>query len=100
MKKDTPADTMAATPDAAMQEQTQSVQRDGRPDVLTGMYFRALLRRTVATERHPGPLEVRLDQDNEPLETPIDDTPSQVTGVGRREKVASTVSTRGQITWV
>jgi hypothetical protein len=99
-KKDTPAHAMAATPDAAMQEQTQSVQRDGRPDVLTGMYFRALLRRTVAAERHPGPLEVRLDQDNEPLETPIDDASSQVTGVGGREKVASTVSTRGQITWV
>jgi hypothetical protein len=99
-KMETTADGVASTSDAAMQEQTQSVQRDGRPDVLTGMYFRAVLRRTVAAERHPGPLEVRLDQDNEPLETPTYDTPSQVTGVGGREKVASTVSTRGQITWV
>jgi hypothetical protein len=56
------ADEKDAEPDVSMQDQTQSVQRDGRPDVLTGMYFRALLRRTVALERHPGPLEVRLDQ--------------------------------------
>ncbi|KAH7093229.1 major facilitator superfamily domain-containing protein [Paraphoma chrysanthemicola] len=48
--------------DVAMQGQTDSVQRDGRPDVLTGMYFRAVLRGMVAFERHPGPLEVRLDQ--------------------------------------
>jgi hypothetical protein len=53
---------MTETPDVTMQAQTQSVQRDGKPDVLTGIYFRAMLRRTVATERHPGPLEVQLDQ--------------------------------------
>lgn len=53
-------------PDAntEMDNQTQSVQRDGRPDVLTGMYFRALFRGTVKAERHPGPLEKRLDQDH------------------------------------
>ncbi|KZM26607.1 uncharacterized protein EKO05_0005504 [Ascochyta rabiei] len=61
-KKGESTGEMAADPDVAMQDQTQSVQRDGRPDVLTGMYFRAILRLTVAAERHPGPLEVRLDR--------------------------------------
>lgn len=54
--------------DADMRDQTQSVQRDGRPEVLTGIYFRALLRRTVEVERHPGPLEARLDQLRAPAE--------------------------------
>ncbi|KAF1828165.1 MFS general substrate transporter [Decorospora gaudefroyi] len=62
-KKGASAGELAADPDVAMQDQTRSVQRDGRPDVLTGSYFRAVLRRTVASERHPGPLEVRLDHD-------------------------------------
>jgi hypothetical protein len=53
---------MTETPDVTMQAQTQSVQRDGKPDVLTGSYFRAMLRRIVATEQYPGPLEVQLDQ--------------------------------------
>jgi hypothetical protein len=91
----------ATAADVAMQDQTQSVQRDGRPDVLTGIYFRAVMRRTVASERHPGPLEVRLDQDDAQLETPPGEVLLQTAGVDLGEKVKTTVSTtRGQITWV
>lgn len=64
----------ATDPDVAMQDQTQSVQRDGRPDVLTGIYFRAVLRRTVASERHAGPLEVRLDRPASPVREESDET--------------------------
>lgn len=58
---------------AAMKDQTQSVQRDGRPDVLTGMYFRSVLKNSVASERHPGPLEVRFDQPTSPSREGISD---------------------------
>jgi hypothetical protein len=77
--KDKPTSSSETHPDrdVVMQDQTQSVQRDGRPDVLTGMYFRALLRGTVASEKHPGPLEVRLDQHNTQLEAPTDKTLSR-----------------------
>jgi hypothetical protein len=61
-----PAGDMVADTDLVLQDQTQSVQRDGRPDVLTGMYFRAVLRRTVSLERRLGPLEVRLDEHDTP----------------------------------
>jgi hypothetical protein len=82
-----------------MQEQTQSMQRDGRPDVLTGIYFSALLRRTIAAERHPGPLEVRLDLEDVKLEASKDELQ---TGTGMEaEKVKATVAiTKGQATWV
>lgn len=60
--------------DVGMQDQTQSVQRDGRPDVLTGVYFYAVLRRTVAAEKHPGPLEVRLDRPASTLREDSDET--------------------------
>jgi hypothetical protein len=99
--KETPAGELTTAPDSAMQDQTQSVQRDGRPDVLTGMYFRALLRRTIVAERHPGPLEVRLDPDDTRLATALDGNPSPVAGLDGSEKLGTTVSTsRGQITWV
>jgi len=83
---------MAAVPDVVMQDQTQSVQRDGRPDVLTGIYFRAVLRRMVALERHPGPLEVRLDLHNTQLETPLHETLSRLVGNGQTEKAGTTIS--------
>lgn len=53
-------------PDANMNGQTKSVQRDGQPEVLTGFYFRALLRGSIGLGRHPGPLEKRLDQEESP----------------------------------
>jgi hypothetical protein len=63
------------------------------------MYFRALLRHTTAVERHPDSLEVRLDQDDTPLETPVDETPSNAAGVDGGEKVTAALSTtRRQIT--
>ncbi|KAF2824089.1 hypothetical protein CC86DRAFT_457624 [Ophiobolus disseminans] len=73
--------------DVAMQDQTQSVQRDGRPDVLTGMYFRAVLSRTVALERHPGVLEVRLDQDNALPETSTDKIPLELVKCRGADKI-------------
>ena len=54
-----------ANADVALQDQTYSVQRDGRPEVLTGIYLYAVLRGTVASQRHLGPLEVRLDRHEE-----------------------------------
>ncbi|KAF1838340.1 hypothetical protein BDW02DRAFT_627273 [Decorospora gaudefroyi] len=56
-KKASTAGDMAADVDVAMHDQTRSVQRDGRPDVLTGIYFRAVRRQTVAAEWHPGAFE-------------------------------------------
>jgi hypothetical protein len=60
--KVTSAGESTADSDVALQDQTQSVQRDGRPDVLNGVYLHAVLGGTVASQRHLGPLEVRLDQ--------------------------------------
>ncbi|KAI4639359.1 hypothetical protein J4E93_009187 [Alternaria ventricosa] len=60
MKARSPSDSIANT-DVALQGQTQSVQRDGRPEVLTGIYLYALLKGTVASQRHLGPLEARSD---------------------------------------
>jgi hypothetical protein len=86
-KEATSARETAANPDMAMQDQTHSVQRDGRPDVLTGMYFRAVLRRTVASERYPGPMEVRLDQLITQTQTPSDEPLSPLQeGVDQAEK--------------
>jgi hypothetical protein len=98
-KKEAPTDILAATPDAAMQDQTQSVQRDGRPDVLTGIYFSALLRHTIAAERRPGPLEVRLDQDDVQLEASIDE-PQTGTGMEAEKVKATVATTKGQAAWV
>ena len=64
MKATSPSDPTVNT-DVALQDQTQSVQRDGRPEVLTGIYLYAVLRGTVASQRHLGPLEVRLDRHEE-----------------------------------
>ncbi|KAI4907029.1 hypothetical protein J4E90_009923 [Alternaria incomplexa] len=64
MKATSPSDPTVNT-DVALQDQTQSVQRDGRPEVLTGIYLYAVLRGTVASQRHLGPLEVRLDRHKE-----------------------------------
>lgn len=60
ISKDGNARDRESQPDSIMQDQARSVQRDGRPDMLTGMYFRAALKRTVALERDLGPLGVRL----------------------------------------
>jgi hypothetical protein len=96
-KKGASAGEVAADPDTAMQDQTQSVQRDGRPDVLTGSYFRAVLRRTVAAERHPGPLEVRLDQDQDQngshMELASEEALPRIVDHAEKEKAGTTVST-------
>jgi hypothetical protein len=97
--KEAPANMVANSSDAAMQDQTQSVQRDGRPDVLTGMYFRALLRRTIAAEKHAGPLEVRLDHDD--VQVVIYPDKSHLASDVEGEKVRATISTtKGQAAWV
>jgi MFS family permease len=73
----------AADADAdAMQNQTHSVQRDGRPDVLTGSFFLALIRGTVHADRHPGPLEKRLDQDSAPA---VEAPPQLVAGAAAEQ---------------
>ncbi|KAH6857332.1 major facilitator superfamily domain-containing protein [Alternaria rosae] len=64
-KKATSTSDLAVNPDVALQDQTQSVQRDGRPVVLTGIYLYAVSRGTVASQRHLGPLEVQLDRHGE-----------------------------------
>ena len=64
-KKATSTSDSTANTDVALQDQTYSVQRDGRPEVLTGIYLYAVLRGTVASQRHLGPLEVRLDRHEE-----------------------------------
>jgi hypothetical protein len=96
-KKGASAGEVAADPDTAMQDQTQSVQRDGRPDVLTGSYFRAVLRRTVAAERHPGPLEVRLDQDQDQngshMELASEEALPRIVDHAEKEKAGTKVST-------
>jgi hypothetical protein len=87
LKKGASAAEIAVGPDTAMQEQTHSVQRDGRPDVLTGMYFRAVLRRTVDSERHPGPVEVRLDQQHTQLESRDVRSISEINSVSVHTKI-------------
>ena len=64
ISKDGNARDRESQPDSIMQDQARSAQRNGRPDMLTGIYFRAALKSTVALERSPGPLEVRLYQQN------------------------------------
>ncbi|KAI4948186.1 hypothetical protein J4E91_006180 [Alternaria rosae] len=64
-KKATSTSDLAVNPDVALQGRTQSVQRDGRPVVLTGIYLYAVSRGTAASQRHLGPLEVQLDRHGE-----------------------------------